>query len=276
MTTTTHTNATVTRPEEWYSGQHTTHLNDRGNLPTRMWGRLRGISERIRKEAGIKDFILNWQRRTLGDVAGKRVLDLGCGSGNRISIELARNATEYLAFDLSAPAIAELRRKLDAVGLQRAGTTAGDFLSPAFPYEPFDVVYANSVIHHFHPLDRILGPLRERTAPGARIVLMDPLQTCVSMHVVRGLTRPLRSDAAWNWPFTREDLKTISKYFEISAVQGFLGHSKWAVAAAVVPGCEQRAIRWARRLHALDAAEADSPGRGLWRCNSVLMQLVRH
>src|SRR5690606_16388512 len=105
-----------------------------------------------------------------GDLAGKSVLDLGCGQGNNISIQMAERAKFYLAFDLSEPAIAVLREKLDAQGLMEARAVAGDFLTSDFPYGPFDVVYANSVLHAFRSLESVLKLLFDRMTPGGRLV----------------------------------------------------------------------------------------------------------
>lgn len=265
----------VNAAHEWYAGRFETPLNDRGNLLTRRWGALRGVSDRIRKDAGIKQHFRMLQKEWLGDLAGKRVLDFGCGQGNNISLHMAQEADDYLACDLSEPAIAVLRGKLDAHGLDDAKTIAGDFLSVELPAEPFDVVYANSVLHAFHPLEEVLIPLFDRMAPGGMLITMEPMQTSLPVWIARRIARSFRTDAAFNWPFSRSDFVTLQRYFEIQAVQGFYGWSKWTVPLAVIPGLQGPATRLARRLHVWDVRQASQLGRGLWRCNSVTMLLRR-
>jgi ubiquinone/menaquinone biosynthesis C-methylase UbiE len=51
--------------------------------------------------------------RRLGDVRGRRVLELGCGEG-RLTVDIARDAAHVLAFDPDAEAIERARRSLPA------------------------------------------------------------------------------------------------------------------------------------------------------------------
>jgi SAM-dependent methyltransferase len=255
----------------WYGEQSVAPLNDRGNFATRVWGRLRGTVETVRNESGIKERIRNLQKEWLGDLAGKRVLDLGCGGGNSISLYMAEKAADYVGFDLSPQAIAELRQRLDKHGFKSATTVAGDFLAESFPYGRFDVVYANSIIHHFRPLSRILEPLYQRTNPGARVVIMDPLQTSLVVRTIRGCFHRFRSDAEWNWPFTRASLKEIEEHFEIERVRGFFGRSKWAVPFAMLPFGTGLGVSLAARLDQSDERQASELGRRFWSCNSAVM-----
>ncbi len=260
---------------KWYGENFETNFNERGNVLTRQWGRMRGLMDRIRSNSGIKRDFRERQRGWLSDLGGQRVLDLGCGAGNNISIHMAQSAGFYLAFDLSAPAIAVLRGKLDENGLQQAQVRAGDFLDPQFPYEPFDVVYANSVLHAFHPLEDALEILFHRMTPGGRLVGMEPMETSWPVWAIRRTARLFRSDAAFNWPFSQRDFQTIQRYFEIEAVQGFYGWSKWAVPLGILPGAEGASTALVKRLHKWDKRDAARVGRGLWRCNSLTMLLRR-
>jgi SAM-dependent methyltransferase len=55
--------------------------------------------------------------RLLGDLSGKRVLDLGCGAG-RNAIALARAGARVIAVDESADQVAEARRAADAADVR--------------------------------------------------------------------------------------------------------------------------------------------------------------
>jgi len=80
------------------------------------------------------------------DLAGKRVLDAGCGTG-ALAVEAARRGAEVVAIDLSPTLVALARERVPA-GL--AGTIdfrAGDMLDPALG--SFDhVVAMDSLIHY--------------------------------------------------------------------------------------------------------------------------------
>lgn len=55
--------------------------------------------------------------RLLGDVAGKRVLDLGCGAGTN-AVALARAGARTIAVDESAEQVGHARTAVDAAGLR--------------------------------------------------------------------------------------------------------------------------------------------------------------
>src|SRR5690606_21494358 len=115
-----------------------------------------------------------------------------------------------------------------------------DFLSDEFTEGDFDLVYARAVFHHFKHFHAFLEKLRSCMAPGGRVIsLDDPLETWLPMKVLRKIYRPFQTDADWEYPFTRQSLQTIQRYFEIEKVQGTYGLSKWAIPLGFV------APRWA-------------------------------
>jgi ubiquinone/menaquinone biosynthesis C-methylase UbiE len=84
----------------------------------------------------------------LGDLSGKRVLELGCGLGE-LSILLARSGAEVTTFDLSEKRVDMTRSLADQEGVQDKidlAVAAGEYL----PYrdESFDVVIGKAILHH--------------------------------------------------------------------------------------------------------------------------------
>jgi len=91
----------------------------------RAWVRLRnGAVRDLRLLADIAPDADALHRRWLGDLSEARVLDLGCHSGNRLSLELARAAAEYVAIDLSRTGLEKLQEKLRVEGLSGSGRAA--------------------------------------------------------------------------------------------------------------------------------------------------------
>jgi 16S rRNA (guanine1207-N2)-methyltransferase len=80
----------------------------------------------------------------LPDCAGLRVLDLGCGSGALALAAFARGASEVLAVDASATAIACATRNFSEAG--RPGRTQCADFAAALP-GGFDLVLANPPFH---------------------------------------------------------------------------------------------------------------------------------
>lgn len=198
------------------------------NLVSRLWAHLRNRANQFRRLSGIRDACTDREREWLGDLTGKSVLDLGCGTGNRLSLEIAQACASYLAIDLSAHSISAFRAKLDAEHLPHARAEVIDFLSPDFA-ERFDVIYAYGVLHHFAHFDEFLAVLSDHLNPGGRIVSYDPLNISPIIRLIRALYRPFQSDREWEFPFTEASLRAIERHFTIRQAQGFLGRTKWAL-----------------------------------------------
>ncbi|MDZ7771624.1 MAG: heparinase II/III family protein [Balneolaceae bacterium] len=202
-------------------------LESKGNLPTRLWRWMRRRQQAVRNAMGVDEETDALQKKWMGDLSGKSVLDLGCHSGNPLSLYLARNCGSYLGVDLSESAIDILRDKLE--GIAHAEARAVDFLSPEFPDRTFDVIYARSVFHHFEYFETFLEKLQGHLAPGAVVVTYDPLKTSLPVRLVRTLYRPFQSDSSWEYPFDKETFQTIQEHFEITDLRGVMGAAKWAL-----------------------------------------------
>jgi len=245
------------------------------NLPMKLWEAWRDRVYRVWEEIGIFEDVLRIHREWLGDLTGKRVLDLGCYSGNRLSLELASKSKFYLGVDLSEQALAKLRDRLDSAGLEKAEVRAIDFLSPEFDYPPFDFIYANAVLHHFKDFDQLMSMLSSRLAPGGRVVSFDPLETALIVRVVRAMYRPFQTNSAWEWPFKQGNFDAIEAKFHIDQIQGVVGLSKWVLPLAAMPLLGRVAVRLGRALHARDLQSAKQLDRQLWRCMSVNLSLTK-
>jgi SAM-dependent methyltransferase len=234
------------------------------NLPTYLWTRLREAQQRSERGSGVSAAMLEKHREWLSDLSDKDVLDLGCFSGNRLSIELAQAARSYLGIDLCAQAIDQLRKKL--VSIPGAEAQAVDFLAEGYRNR-FDVIYAHSVLHHFDDFELLCKELRRALRPGGLVVSLDPLQTDPINRLARLAYRPFQADKDWEWPFDGRNFAVIREHFEIEAVQGFRGLSKlgplagpWAPQVARC-GCNQ------------DLKHADRFGLPLTLCWIVAMKL---
>ena len=243
----------------------------RGNSPTRLWRHGRELAWRWCSVVGATATVHNLHREWLGDLQGKRVLDLGCYTGNPLSLEIAQASTSYLGLDLSEPAVQVLQEQLRARQLDHATARSGDFLSPEFDAEQFDVVYACAVMHHFKHFEYFLELVWSRLSPGGCIVSYDAMNTSWLLRLSRACYRPFQSDAAWEYPFSRKSFDCIEKYFEIRSIQGILGMGKWGLPLLLLPR-GQKAMRY---MHSYDLRHANRLGPALWRCMHVALHLQR-
>ena len=109
-----------------------------------------------------------------GDVAGRRILDAGCGSGP-LSAALRDRGAVMTGFDSSAGMLELARRRLgDGADLHLA-----DLGRPLpFPDGAFDDVIASLVLHYLEDWTAPLAELRRVLRPGGRLIASvdHPLQ----------------------------------------------------------------------------------------------------
>ncbi|GAA4141870.1 class I SAM-dependent methyltransferase [Leifsonia shinshuensis] len=104
-----------------------------------------------------------------GDVAGRRVLDVGCGSGPILADLLERGAI-VTGIDSSAGMLEQARARLgDAVDLRVAD------LAEPLPFEDdtFDDVVASQVLHYLKDWAPCLAELHRVLKPGGRLIVSE-------------------------------------------------------------------------------------------------------
>lgn len=107
-------------------------------------------------------------RALVGDVRGKKILDLGCGTG-RHSIDLAKAGAFVTGVDFSEEMLAVARDK--AAGLE-ARFVEGNLESVPLQ-ETFDVVVCSLVLNHVENLLPCLLEMSRLLRPDGRIIVTD-------------------------------------------------------------------------------------------------------
>jgi SAM-dependent methyltransferase len=101
-----------------------------------------------------------------GDVAGRRILDAGCGAGPLLAA-LRDQGAIVTGFDNSAAMIELARRRLG----DDADLHVADLGSPLpFPDDAFDDVTASLVLHYLQDWGPALAELRRVLKPGGRLI----------------------------------------------------------------------------------------------------------
>lgn len=155
----------------------------------------------------------------LGDVAGKRVLDLGCGHG-MAAVVLARRGATVTAFDLSPGYVAEARRRA------LANDVAVDFLIAdgqrlPFADASFDAVWGNAILHHLD-LERTANELKRILTPGGVAVFCEPWGDNPVLALARRyLPYPHKERTPDERPLRRDDLPVLRSVFPKLRVEGF-------------------------------------------------------
>jgi SAM-dependent methyltransferase len=191
----------------------------------------------------------------LGPLAGRRVLDYGCGHG-MASVVLARRGAAVTAFDLSPGYLAEARRRARANDVGVAFVQAdGDRLP--FADGSFDRVWGNAVLHHLD-LRAAARELRRVLAPGGLAVFCEPWgDNPLLAWARRRLPYPGKQRTPDEQPLRSRHLMVLREVFPRLEVEGFQLLSM--VRRVVRPGrlvaglewCDRRLLRlapWLRRF----------------------------
>lgn len=127
----------------------------------------------------------------LGDVKGKRLLDLGCGLGEA-SVYFALQGADVTAADLSPGMLDAATRLAQAndVAIRTHLSSAEDLRLPA--QAQFDIIYAGNLLHHVD-IEATLQRLKPYLAPGGVFVSWDPLAYNPAINVYRAVATQVRT-----------------------------------------------------------------------------------
>ena len=118
-----------------------------------------------------------------GDVAGRRVLDVGCGSGP-ISAMLRDRGATVAGFDSSAKMVELARKRLGPDADLRVADLGGPL---PYPDGAFDDVIAALVLHYLEDWTGPLAELRRVLRPGGRLIAaVDHPLVIELMHRAQG------------------------------------------------------------------------------------------
>jgi ubiquinone/menaquinone biosynthesis C-methylase UbiE len=102
-------------------------------------------------------------------VRGRRVIDVGCGTGRHWGTILAKEPAELIGYDISACMLAELRHKYPHATVHEA---SAECLADA-PNQRCDLVISTLTLCHVSALDRAIREWARVLRPGGAILLTD-------------------------------------------------------------------------------------------------------
>ena len=103
--------------------------------------------------------------KLLGDVRGRKILDIGPGLGES-SIYFAMKGADVTAADISPGMIEACLRNARALGFEITGVvSSAEDLN--LEKDSFDFVYASNILHHVVDRERFLSSIRDVLKPGS-------------------------------------------------------------------------------------------------------------
>ncbi len=146
--------------------------------------------------------------KNIGDIKGKRLLDLGCGAGEA-AVFFAMQGAEVHACDIS--------ENLLSLAQDLAGKNAVKIRTYHCPAEQlpfsdgfFDLVYGNGVLHHVS-LDLAMKEVSRVMASGAKGFFIEPLPYNPIINIYRWVARDVRT--VDERPLRFSQIRSIKKHF---------------------------------------------------------------
>lgn len=109
-------------------------------------------------------------------VRGRRVLDLGCGTGYGAADLLHAGATEVVGVDLDAKAVRYARRHYQSPGLSFQVGDARRLSAVQPALGRFDVIVGSNVFASLEELSAAVDEVRAHLVPNGRLLLVVPLE----------------------------------------------------------------------------------------------------
>jgi 2-polyprenyl-3-methyl-5-hydroxy-6-metoxy-1,4-benzoquinol methylase len=160
--------------------------------------------------------------RVLGALAGKRVLDVGCGDGTN-SILLASLGAQVTGIDVSPKAIelAAERAKLSGVSASTR-FLCGPLETADLPAASFDVIWGDAILHHLlAELDQVLPRLAAWAKPEGLMLFSEPVNFNPTLRRVRFMV-PVKTEVTPDErPLEPPEIRLLSKYIADLRVEPF-------------------------------------------------------
>jgi ubiquinone/menaquinone biosynthesis C-methylase UbiE len=128
----------------------------------------------------------------LGDVTGKRLLDLGCGTGALVPL-IRSTLLEYDGIDVAPTMVAAAQDRIRTLDLgPRFRVREGDVESLPFPAESFDAVVALGLLGHVDDPRRVIREAFRVARPHALLIFSTERRTSVN-HMMVSAAWPARA-----------------------------------------------------------------------------------
>ncbi|MBW4639709.1 MAG: class I SAM-dependent methyltransferase [Gloeocapsa sp. UFS-A4-WI-NPMV-4B04] len=130
--------------------------------------------------------------RQMGDIRGKRLLDLGCGAGEN-SVYFAKKGALCVASDYS-PGMVEVALQLAAANNVKIQGRTMNAIALDCPDNTFDFVYASNLLHHLPDPHAAISEMHRVLKPGGKACFWEPLKHNPIINVYRRMATSVRTE----------------------------------------------------------------------------------
>lgn len=155
--------------------------------------------------------------RALGDIRGKRIIDLGCGLGET-SVYFALKGARVTAVDLSPEMLKVVDRLSRRYHVRVRKTLASVEHLSLKKNEKFDVVYAGNLFHHVS-IPATMASILPHMHKDSVLVCWDPVRYNPIINIYRKIAVNVRSPG--ERPFGLTEIRYLRQYFRESTVSWY-------------------------------------------------------
>jgi 2-polyprenyl-3-methyl-5-hydroxy-6-metoxy-1,4-benzoquinol methylase len=152
----------------------------------------------------------------LGDLDGKRILDVGCGEGED-AVLLAKLGAIVTGFDVSPGAIQVAKRRAEIDGVwDRVSFICAPLDQARLPEGTFDVIWFDNILHHvLDELELVMRKVLSSARPGATLLCIEPVNLCNTLRKIRFLFPVHTEVTPGERPLEAHDLAVIESLVDV-------------------------------------------------------------
>ena len=149
-------------------------------------------------------------KNMIGDVKGKKVLDVGCGRGD-LSLYLAQEGANVIGIDLSKNYIDLCKARMNQLDLKIEFMVMNAQV-PDFEDNTFDIIVGSRIIHHLPDIDLFCRECKRLLKKRGFISFIEPLKKNTIVELNRKFFAP-KSRTRHEHPLFIEDVLIARKIF---------------------------------------------------------------
>lgn len=163
-------------------------------------------------------FPLEYAFYLLGDVRGKTVLDLGCGSGEEV-IPLVKRGAHVIGIDISPELIAIAAQRARHYGVG-ADLQVGSAYETGLPDHSIDIVFCMSLLHHLD-IARANAEIRRVLRADGLLIVKEPIRLSWAAKQLRKLFPAHEDISEFEYPLNATQLVMLTDGFQVLSSRSF-------------------------------------------------------
>jgi len=136
-----------------------------------------------------------------GNVEGKKIIEMGCGSGFT-SIALSQRGADVTLLDISSVALEKAVEQFHVMNVTTPQIYLGDALQSEIPSNIYDIAWNGGVIEHFYDegKKKLILEMYRIVKPGGKVIILVPNSWCWLFQIIQTVQKWRKT-----WPYGFED-----------------------------------------------------------------------